>query len=326
MSARNAKLGVVKSALSSLRDLARSCRLCMHKCKVNRLKNEKGICKAGEKIAVYSYSPHHGEEPPLSGTRGSGAIFFTHCNMKCAYCQNYTFSQESDRRESRAQSRNELEETGAEKLADRMLELQRMGCHNINFVSPTHYAYQIVQALEIAFEKGLNLPLIYNTGGHDNLRLIKLLDGIIDIYMPDMRYADDKMAEKYSSAPDYAENNRSIVKEMFRQAGPLETDKNAIAKKGVIVRLLILPENTSGTLDTLRFLKSNVSDKIYLSVMSQYWPTYKASSFPEIARKISRKEYEEVTSEVEKLGFANGWIQGYTTDHERFLGTNIKPV
>ena len=205
-----------------------------------------------------------------------------------------------------------------------MLKLQNLGCHNINLVSPTHYACQIVEALEIAKKKSLNIPIVYNTGGYDSLELIKLLDGVIDIYMPDMRYSQDQMAKKFSSAPDYAQNNRLIIKEMFRQVGPLKLNAEGIAKKGVIVRLLILPNNVSGTVRTLKFLKKNLSDKIYISVMSQYHPTYKAQNFPEIARRINKREYEEVIKAVEELGFSNGWIQGYFTDHERFLGTNIK--
>jgi putative pyruvate formate lyase activating enzyme len=234
--------------------------------------------------------------------------------MKCVYCQNYTFSQEAD-----------FEEIETEELARRMLELQSLSCHNINFVSPTHYACRIIEALEIALKKSLTIPIVYNTGGYDSIELIRLLDGIVDIYLPDMRYADEAMAKKYSSAPGYAENNRLIINEMFRQAGELELDEYGIAKKGVIVRLLMLPGNISGTIDTLRFLHKEVSPNIYLSVMSQYHPTYKAHEFPELARRISQKEYRQVADEVERLGFTNGWLQGLSTDHERFLGTNIQP-
>jgi len=299
----------------ALAKLASPCRLCAHKCATNRQSGKKGMCRAGSKPAVYSYSPHHGEEPPLSGHRGSGTIFFTHCNMQCAYCQNYSFSQESD-----------CEELETEALADRMLELGRLGCHNINLVSPTHYAYKIVSALEIALEKSLDIPIVYNTGGYDSLELIKLLDGIVDIYLTDIRYAKSEMALKYSDAPRYAENSRLITREMFRQAGILKLDKEGIAQKGVIVRLLILPDDVSGTVDTLKFLKKDVSKDIFLSVMSQYHPTYKAEHHPQIARRINKSEYKKVIDEVEKLGFANGWIQGFLTDHERFLGTSIKPT
>ena len=310
----NEKLALIEKIKPKLADLAKNCAFCMHRCGVNRLKNERGICKAGRKPALYSYSPHHGEEPPLSGARGSGTIFFTHCNLKCVYCQNFEFSQNSD-----------FEEIAPNVLTGRMLELQKLGCHNINFVSPTHYAYQMVEALEIALEKSLDVPIVYNTGGYDSIELIKLLYGIVDIYLVDMRYSQDLMAKKYSGAPDYVENNRLIIKEMFRQAGTLKTDNEGIAKKGVIVRLLILPDNISGTVDTLKFLE-NVSNDMYLSVMSQYYPTYKAQNYPEIARKINEKEYKAVIEEVEKLGFANGWMQGFRVESERFLGTNIKPT
>ena len=309
------KLKRIKEIKPSLAKLSDPCELCTHRCKVNRHSGEKGICRAGAKSAVYSYSPHHGEEPPLSGRRGSGTIFFTHCNMQCVYCQNYSFSQESD-----------FEEIKTEELADRMLELGRGGCHNINLVSPTHYACRIVRALEIALEKSLDIPIVYNTGGYDSPELIKLLDGIVDIYLTDMRYAKSEMALKYSNAPRYAENSRLITKEMFRQAGILKLNKEGIAQRGVIVRLLILPNEVSGTVETLKFLKKDISKDIFLSVMSQYHPTYKSQSHPQIARRINKPEYKKVINEVEKLGFANGWIQGFLTDHERFLGTTIKPV
>jgi len=305
----------------------------MHKCSVNRLKGETGFCRSSSKLSLYSYSPHHGEEPPLSGVRGSGTMFFTHCNMKCVYCQNYIFSQESNSFEIEVEEpalrslgvgELALRSLGVGELAEKMLELEGLGCHNINLVSPTHYASQIVEALQIA-KKSLHIPIVYNTGGYDNIELVKLLDGIIDIYMPDMRYSRDAMALKYSSAPNYVENNRLIVKEMFRQTGILKLNAEGVAEKGVIVRLLILPNNISGTIDTLRFLKEEVSEDIFLSIMSQYHPTYRAREFPEIARRINKKEYEEVLGEVEKLGFKNGWIQGFITEVDHFLGTNIKP-
>lgn len=240
--------------------------------------------------------------------------------MKCVYCQNYKFSQEPDR------IKPLTPEITVEKLAQKMLELEEMGCHNINLVSPTHYACQIVEALKIATQSSLDIPIVYNTGGYDSPRLIKLLDGIVDIYLVDMRYAEPDMAKKYSSAPDYVETNRLILKEMFRQVGVLKTDENGVGKKGVIVRLLILPNNISGTTRTLKFLQNEVSGEIFLSVMSQYHPAYKAENHPEIARTINRIEYRDVVKEVENLGFTNGWIQGFITDTKRFLGTNIKPA
>ncbi|MBL7156999.1 MAG: radical SAM protein [Candidatus Omnitrophica bacterium] len=298
--------------ISGIEKLSNPCSLCAHRCGVNRPKGEKGACNAGEKPAVYSYSPHHGEEPPISGTRGSGTIFFTRCNLKCIYCQNHTFSQETD-----------VGEGTVEELAARMIELENLGCHNINLVSPTHYAPQIVQALELAASGHLDIPIVYNTGGYDTPELIKLLDGSIDIYMPDIRYRDSDMANKYSGAPGYAENSKSIIKEMYGQVGPLKVNGEGIAQKGMLVRLLVLPNNISGTIETLKFLKEDISTDIYLSVMSQYHPTYKAKDHPELSRRITPNEYKAVVDEVERLGFENGWIQGYHTDPERFLGTNI---
>ena len=308
------KLSVIKSALPGLNALSRQCKLCGHKCGASRLRGEKGACLAGQRGAVYSYSPHPGEEPPLSGTKGSGTIFFTHCNMKCVYCQNFRFSQEED-----------FDEITNEELARRMLELMKMGCHNINLVSPTHYAAQAVHALQIAIENQINLPVVYNTGGYDSIELIKLLDGIVDIYLPDMRYAQNETAEKYSSAPNYAGTNRIILKEMARQVGELKLNSQGIAEKGLIVRLLILPNNISDTIETLRFLKEELSPNVYLSIMSQYHPSYRAKEFPELERGITKEEYDQVVNEVGKLGFNNGWIQGYQTNPYRFLGTRIKP-
>ncbi|MBL7158805.1 MAG: radical SAM protein [Candidatus Omnitrophica bacterium] len=310
----NRKLKLIKKIKPRLESLASPCMLCGHLCRVIREKGQKGTCGALSKVRVYSSGPHPGEEPPLSGTGGSGAIFFSCCSMKCVYCQNYTFSQKITG-----------EEVDAEELAGMMLRLQRAGCRNINLVSPTHYAYQAVSALEIALKKSLCIPVVYNTGGYDNPELIRLLDGIIDIYLPDMRYSDDANARRFSSARNYSVINRKIVKEMFRQAGVLRLSSAGVAQKGVIVRLLVLPNGISGTVATLRFLKKEVSPEIYLSLMSQYHPTYLACRFSEIARRITRNEYREITGAAEKLGFTNGWVQGFETETERFLGTRIKP-
>jgi len=291
----------------------------MHKCGVNRLEDEKGICASTSELSIYSYSPHTGEEPPLSGCRGSGTVFFGHCNLKCVYCQNYKFSQESHF------ANDTRYKNTVQNLTKKLLELKRMGCHNVNFVSPTHYVYWIVKSLEDAISKSFDLPVVFNTGGYDSLESIKLLDGVVDIYLPDMRYSDDTMAVKFSSAPNYAENNRRIVKEMFRQTGPIRLDKEGIAEKGLIVRLLIIPGNASSVIDALRFLKADVSTDVFLSVMSQYYPQYRASAYPEINRPITREEYNKVIDAVGDFGFTNGWIQGFNTDTERFLGKKIKP-
>lgn len=306
------KLKKIRETKKSLEDSLAHCSICPRKCGVDRTKGKKGYCRASFNPVVYSYAPHHGEEPALSGTQGSGTIFFTHCNMKCVYCQNYRFSQ-----------LDAGEEMTIEKLARMMLELQRLGCHNINLVSPTHFVPQIVLALETAIADGLTLPIVYNTGGYDLPETIRALQGIIDIYMPDMRYSDDDMAKRYSDAPDYAEHNRASVVEMQRQAGDLELDGNGIARQGLIIRLLVMPEGISGTAQTLRFIKERVSANAYLSLMSQYYPTFKAYSYKEISRGITQKEYQNVVDEAMKLGLNKGWIQ--EEPESRFWGTNIEP-
>ena len=294
--------------------LLESCSLCPHRCGVNRLKGQKGLCNTGLKPKVYSFMPHHGEEPPISGKCGSGTVFFSCCNMNCAYCQNYEFSQLGKGKE--------VEEG---KLADIMLELKAMGCHNINLVSPTHIMPQILKSLDIAVKKGLDIPILYNTGGYELPEVIRLLDGVVDIYLADMRYADNGIAVKYSGAPDYPKYNRESIKEMHRQAGIAEFDDNGIIKRGLIVRHLVLPDNAAGTAETMRFISSEVSSDTYISLMSQYYPCYRSGEFPEINRRISQEEYREAQKSMEGYGLYNGWAQE-SFGLERFAGTNIKPV
>ena len=212
-------------AIDFFRDSLKKCDICPRRCKVDRAGGHRGYCRAPRNPVVYSYLAHRGEEPPISGTRGSGTIFFSGCNMKCVYCQNYSFSQ-----------LDQGNEVSIEKLAEIMLGLQKTGCHNINLVSPTHFVPQIVLALEIAFDKGLDIPIVYNTGGYEKLETIKALSGVVDIYMPDMRYSADAMAKKYSDAPDYLEHNRPAIKEMFSQVGDLMVGDDGIAKRGLIIR------------------------------------------------------------------------------------------
>jgi putative pyruvate formate lyase activating enzyme len=284
----------------SLDKILNRCVICPHKCGVNRTAGEKGICMAGHKPVISSVMPHHGEEPPISGTGGSGTIFFSYCNMKCIYCQNYQISQEY-----------EGVEYSILKMAESMLHLQDSGCHNINLVSPTIWIPQIIKALCIAREKGLLIPTVFNTGGYENPRIIKMLDGVIDIYMPDMRYSDDYMAEKYSMVKEYTRYNRQSVKEMYRQVGNLKLNKEGIAEKGLLVRLLIMPENIGGIKKTLDFIKNELSNDVYLSIMAQYYPVYKAFKYPELSKMISAKEYFEVVKYAEKKGFSKGWTQDY---------------
>ncbi|RKY31328.1 MAG: radical SAM protein [Candidatus Omnitrophota bacterium] len=294
--------------------LLESCAICPRKCRVNRLKNEKGVCKTGLLPRVCSYMPHHGEEPPVSGSRGSGTIFFSNCNMSCVYCQNYEFSQEG-----------EGKEVSFEELAEFMLSLQGLGCHNINLVSPTHVMPQILKSLFIAINKGLKIPIVYNTGGYELEETIKLLEGIIDIYMPDMRYGDAQSAVKYSNAPDYPVYNQNAVKEMHNQVGVAKINKEGIIYKGLIIRHLVLPQGISGTDKIMQFISRELSKESFVSLMSQYFPCYKAGELREVNRRISYEEYEQAKKIMHGYGLYNGWTQE-AGGLERFAGINIKSI
>lgn len=308
------KISRTRESARALKDALRNCEICPRKCKIDRTKGKLGYCRSGANAAIYSYSSHHGEEPPLSGSKGSGTIFFSHCNMRCVYCQNYYFSQ--------------LEagfEVSTDKLAKIMLSLQKAGCHNINLVSPTHFVPQIVAALEVAIRDGLSIPIVYNSSGYELTETIKMLNGVIDIYMPDMRYSDDAMAKKYSDAPDYVKYNRTSVKVMQEQVGDLVLDDNDIAIKGLIIRLLALPGDISGTKQSLRFIKDNISKNAYLSIMSQYYPTFKAYNYKELSCGITPEYYKNIVDEAGLLGLNNGWVQeGPAKFDPKFFGTNIK--
>ena len=307
------KIDKIYKVLPGLLQSLAKCDLCPRNCMVDRTVGEKGYCRAPGELVVYNYGPHHGEEPPLSGSKGSGTVFFSHCNMGCVYCQNWKFSQE-----------DKGEEISARRLSDIMLEMQREGVHNINLVSPTHFSPKILEALKYAYEGGLNLPIVYNTGGYDSKHVIEALDGIIDMYLPDMRYSRDVMARKYSNAPGYVSNNKDIVKEMYRQVGNLQ-ESDGIAKKGLIIRLLVLPEMISGTINTLRFISKDISNEVYLSVMSQYYPAYKTKEHKELSHRILSEEYYPVVEEMNELGFTNGWVQPFQGDFdEKFAGENFE--
>jgi putative pyruvate formate lyase activating enzyme len=279
--------------------LLERCRVCPRECGVNRLRDDKiGFCRSGLNAVVASASAHHGEEPPLSGYRGSGTIFLANCNMRCVYCQNYPISQMG----------NGVEKTPAE-LACQMLWLQEQGCHNLNLVTPTHFMPQILKAWGLARERGLALPLVYNTSGYESVEALRLLDGIVDIYLPDMRYADDRVAMLYSIAPNYVEVNRAAVREMFRQVGNLVLDEHDIAKRGIIIRHLVLPGGLSGTRGVMKFLAEEISKDVHISLMSQYFPAYKANEFKELSRRTSTDEYGEACRIMAKYGLENGWVQ-----------------
>jgi putative pyruvate formate lyase activating enzyme len=300
--------GLIEQAFTMLQ----SCNICPRQCKVNRLKNELGICKTGLKAKVCSYMSHHGEEPPISGERGSGTIFFSHCNMNCVYCQNYEFSQTGEGRE-----------VDSGELAGFMLELQSLGCHNINLVTPTHVMPQILKALHIAVSKGFKIPLVYNTGGYELPEAIKLLDGVVDIYLADMRYADSEMSVKYSNAPEYPLYNQASVKEMHRQVGIADMDDQGIIKKGLIIRHLVLPNHISGSARIMKFIAQELSLETYISLMSQYTPYYKAKEFADISRRATLEEYLEAEEAMHKYGLYNGWTQD-SGGLERFAGVHIK--
>lgn len=288
------------------------CELCPRKCRVNRLKDELGFCKTGARARVCSFMPHHGEEPPISGSRGSGTIFFSYCNLACVYCQNYEFSQ-----------MGQGKEVEAKELAGYMLDLQKLGCHNINFVTPTHVLPQILKALEYAIALGLSIPLVYNSAAFELPHILRLLEGIVDIYLPDMRYADDRVAFIYSAAKEYSYYNRGSVKEMHRQVGVAKIDEEGIIKSGVIIRHLVLPSNLSGTKAIMEFIAGELSPESYISLMSQYLPYHKASSYKDISRRLNEKEYEAAKQAFEVSGLSNGWVQE-SYGLERFAGVHIK--
>jgi len=278
----------VSSAWRHLED----CDLCARYCHIDRCETVKGaVCRTGERAIVHSHGPHHGEEDPLRGSNGSGTIFFGWCNLRCVYCQNWDISQKGLGRE-----------VEPDDLAMLMLDLQASGCHNINFVTPSHVVAQIIAAVEIAVGKGLDLPLVYNTGGFDSPEALQLLDGIIDIYMPDMKYGDAEKAHHFSHVRDYVEVNRAAVREMHRQVGDLILDENGIALRGLLVRHLVLPDNISGTDSVLAFIAKEISSNTYVNIMDQYRPCYRADENPPLDRPITSREFSRALAWAESLG------------------------
>jgi len=289
-----------------------SCDICPWECRIDRLAGQRKVCVAARLPIVSSWAPHFGEEPALSGSqlpkgeaRGTGNIFFGHCNLRCVYCQNYEISQEFRHSEAGA-------EVTHERLASIMLELQERGCHNLGLVSPTHFVPQILAALEIAAGGGLRLPLVYNTNSYDSVDVLRKLDGIIDIYLPDLKYSDDEAAREYSKVPNYVAHSRAAVTEMFRQLGDtLLMDERGLVRRGLVIRLLVLPNDLAGLRDTLEWIRSELSPRVTLSVMSQYFPVHKAGgeSYPLLARRVGEREFARVLTWLEELGFENGWVQ-----------------
>jgi len=286
---------ILKERASSALALLESCQICPHRCQANRLEDERGYCRTGRRAKVASYTPHFGEEPPLVGRSGSGTIFFSGCNLSCVFCQNWDISQE-----------DQGHEVKAEELAKMMLALQDGGCHNINLVTPTHVVPQILEALVLAREEGLSVPLVYNSGGYDSAEALLLLDGIIDIYMPDAKYGQDGPAQKYSAAPGYTTVNKAALKEMHRQVGDLQMDEEGIALQGLLVRHLVLPADAAGTEEVVRFISQEISVHTYLNVMAQYHPEYQACRYPELSRAITAREYAQALHLAEKAGLVRG--------------------
>jgi putative pyruvate formate lyase activating enzyme len=271
-----------------------NCDLCARYCRVNRRSGIAGaVCRTGSRAMVASYGAHHGEEDPLRGWGGSGTIFFSGCNLRCVFCQNWELSQ---RRLGR--------EVEPSEIADMMLELQAQGCHNINFVSPSHVVAQLIAAVSGARARGLRVPIVYNTGGYDSLEALALLEGIVDIYMPDMKYGDSALARKYSKVRDCVQVNRTAVKEMHRQVGDLVLDAKGIAQRGLLVRHLVMPHGIAGTEQVLSFLANVISKNTYLNLMDQYQPYHRAREFPELARPVTSSEYREALAIAERHGLA----------------------
>jgi putative pyruvate formate lyase activating enzyme len=291
----------IEEKIDKLYKILERCELCPRKCHVNRLKNEKGICKAGLKMKVSSYFPHFGEEDVLVGIHGSGTIFLSNCNLRCIYCQNFEISH-----------LGEGKERTEEEVAEMMLTLQEVGCHNINLVTPTHYASQLVKAIKIAAEKGLKLPIVWNCGGYENVEIIKLLDGIVDIYMPDIKYGDNEAAKKYSSPPvsDYWDRCKEAIREMHRQVGDLKVDENGLAYRGLLIRHLVLPNDIAKTEKVLNFIAKEISPNSYVNVMSQYFPygevVLNPEKYPELGRGITIEEYKKAIKIAIKLGLTRG--------------------
>lgn len=274
------------------------CDLCPHNCGVNRIKGETGLCRSGLKPKLASSNVHTGEEPPISGFRGSGTLFFSGCSLKCRFCQNFPFSQLGNG-----------EEISTTQLASRMLRLQRQKVHNINLVTATHFLPQVLAALWLAIPQGFNLPVVWNSSGYEKLDVLQMLDGIVSIYLPDMKYADDEIACSLSSAPGYKNINRQAVSEMLRQVGHLQLNEDGHAVKGLIIRHLVLPEDLAGSWKTLRWISENIGAETHVSLMRQYFPVHEALNTPSIDRKTSDDEYAEAADWMVRYGLENGWLQ-----------------
>ena len=288
--------GELGQRIQALNSLLEACRLCPRGCRVNRLKGDAGYCGAGLDCTVSSAFPHFGEEPPLVGHRGSGTIFLTHCNLKCVFCQNYDISHQG-----------KGEQITASDLSRIMVRLQDMGCHNINFVTPTHYASPIAASLPEAIERGLRLPLVYNCSGYESVEVIQLLDGIVDIYMPDAKFLEAKYADLFSCAPDYPEILKAVLREMHHQVGDLRINTLGVAERGLLIRHLVMPDGVASSGEVLRFIAEEISAESYVNIMDQYRPEYRAHEHPEINRRITHKEYLEAVQTARRFHLYRGF-------------------
>ena len=284
------------------------CEICPRKCKVNRNNNQIGWCKSTDRVKIGLYSTHDFEEPCISGDKGSGTVFFSNCTMNCIFCQNYEISQ-----------LGKGKEISIEELSNIFIMQQEKGVHNINLVTPTSYVYQIIEAIKIAKAKGLNIPIVYNTNGYENIETIKALNGYVDVYLPDLKYAEEKLAIEYSGAKNYFEVATNAIKEMIKQVGNIKLNEDGIIQKGVIIRHLVLPNHIENSKKVLLWIKQNLPNDIYVSIMAQYFPTYKAKENQKLNRKLTKKEWKQIEKYVEEIDIENGFIQELGDHEEEYV-------
>ena len=305
--------GELEQRVARLMEMLRVCRICPRDCDVDRLNNEVAACYSGLLPIVSAYTPHFGEEPALVGTRGAGNVFLGLCNLRCVYCQNYQISQTF-----KEQRKNEVSFV---RLAEMFLELQAQGCHNINWVSPTHFAPQLANGLLIAAKRGLRVPVVYNTNAYDSVEVLKLLEGIVDVYLPDLKYSDDDAGREYSKVTEYVRHSRAAIEEMYRQMGDgLDYDNSGLLKRGLIIRLLVLPNDVAGIQESLRWIRDELSPNVSVSLMAQYFPTNKVGleRYPLISRKIRWSEWLTAIEQMESLGMDEGWMQDFDSAAEYY--------
>lgn len=284
------------------------CTICPHKCKINRNENQIGRCKAKDTVKIALYSTHDFEEPCISGEKGSGTVFFSNCNLNCVYCQNYEISQ-----------LGKGKEITIEELADIFLKQQEKDVENINLVTPTSYVPQIIEAIKIARERGLKLPIVYNTNSYENIETLKMLEGYVDIYLPDLKYANNELAKRYSNIDNYFEIATQAIKEMIRQIGETKLDERGMMKKGVLIRHLVLPNNVENSKNVLKWIRENLSKSTYISIMAQYFPTYKAKEMTDLNRKLTKDEWSEIEDYIDELEIENGYIQELGEHEEEYV-------